>query len=143
MSDGVVSATFPKRERLVSRKLIDMLFGGGASHSAVAFPIRVIYKYRARVKDETPVQVLVSVSKRHFKHAVDRNLVKRQVREAYRHHKQIVFEAVPENEQLLIAFVWLADRHYTTAEVEERIVNLLKRLAEKRRASEKQHTEKQ
>jgi len=121
--------TLCKRERLVSRKLIDALFSG--SRSMAAFPLRVIYINKERARGEEPVQILVSVPKRHFKNAIDRNRVKRQVREAYRHHKILLHEALPADQQLLLAFVWLSSQHMSTAEVEQRVLNLMQRLVEK------------
>ena len=120
---------FPKRERLVSQKLIDTLFSG--SHSVAAFPLRAVYINKERAREEEPVQLLISVPKKRFHHAVDRNRVKRQVREAYRQHKAILSEAIPDNEQVLLALVWLSDRHSTSAEVQSRVVSLLRRIAEK------------
>ena len=120
---------FPKRERMVSQKLIDMLFSG--SRSVAAFPLRAVYMYKSRAQGEEAVQVLISVPKKHFHHAVDRNRVKRQIREAYRHHKTLVSDALPADQQLLLAFVWLSDQHYPTSEVERRVTTLLNRIAEK------------
>ena len=54
--------------------------------------------------------MLVSVPKKHFHHAVDRNHVKRQVREAWRLHKQLLVEAIAPDKQLLIAFAWHSDQ---------------------------------
>jgi len=84
-----------------------------------------------RQPDNAPVQVLISVPKKRFKHAVDRNRVKRQVREAFRRHKDILSQAVPDNQKLLLAFIWLTDEHRPTAEVEKRVVSLMKRIGEK------------
>jgi ribonuclease P protein component len=126
-----MSATFRKQERMVSRKLMEMLFGGGSSHSMAAFPLRAVYAVADRGEGDAPVQLLVSVSKRRFKHAVDRNRVKRQIREAYRLHKALLIPSVPEGQQLLVALVWLSDRHVPTADVERRVVGLLHRIAEK------------
>lgn len=121
--------TLCKRERLVSQKLIDALFSG--SRSMAAFPLRVVYIYKERARGEEPIQILVSVPKRHFKHAVDRNRVKRQIREAYRHHKFMLYEALPADQQLLLAFVWLSSQHMSTAEIDQRVLNLMQRLVEK------------
>ena len=127
----VIGRKFPKKERLDSRKQIEMLFGGGGSLSMAAFPLRVVYIKKERARGDVPVQLLVSVSKRHFKHAVDRNRVKRQIREAYRLNKQLLCDVVPETDQVLMALVWLADEHYPTQEVEKRVVKLMQRMVEK------------
>lgn len=76
-----------------------------------------------------PLQVLVSVSKRHFKHAVDRNRVKRQIREAYRRHRQLLSERIPEDKALAIAFIWLSDEHCDSRRVEKSVVRLLEKVA--------------
>ena len=127
----VTGRKFPKKERLDSRKQIEMLFGGGGSLSMAAFPLRVVYIKKERARGDVPVQLLVSVSKRHFKHAVDRNRAKRQIREVYRQNKQLLCDVVPETEQVLMALVWLADEHYSTQEVEKRVVKLMQRMVEK------------
>ena len=88
-----MTLTFRKRERMVSQRLIDDLFAGGSSHSVAAFPLRAVYKLRERNDHEVPLQMLISVPKKHFHHAVDRNRVKRQVREAWRRHKSLLVES--------------------------------------------------
>ena len=75
------------------------------------------------------LQILISVPKRHFKHAVDRNRVKRQVREAFRLHKQLLAGILAPGRQLAIAFIWQSGQHLPTAEVEKRIVSLMQRIA--------------
>ena len=79
--------------------------------------------------DMADVQMMISVPKRCFKHAVDRNRVKRQVREAYRRHRDLY--ELPEGKYLAMAFIWLDHQHHETAEVEDKVVNLLRRLGEK------------
>jgi ribonuclease P protein component len=129
---NVQRLTFRKRERLVSLRLIDDLFGGGSSRSVAAFPLRAIFKVRVREDHAAaPVQLLISVPKKHFHHAVDRNHVKRQIREAWRLHKQLLVEAIAPDKQLLVAFVWQSNQHLATSAVEERIANLTSRIAER------------
>lgn len=127
----MAAPTFRKQERIVSTRLIEMLFGKGNSQSLSAFPLRAVFVQTARQSSYAPVQILISVPKKRFKHAVDRNRVKRQIREAYRHHKQLLEGVVAEDKQLLIAFIWLSDRHYQTNEVEKRVIGLLERIAAK------------
>jgi ribonuclease P protein component len=124
-------ATFQKRERVVSEKLIDELFNGGHSHSLAAFPLRVIYMKSEHQDGQPPVQVLISVPKKRFHHAVDRNRVKRQIREAYRRQKSLLADKVPPTQILVIAFVWLSDQLQPSAEIDRRVKNLLERIAKR------------
>ena len=128
---NVQRSTFRKRERIASLKLIETLFGGGCSQSVAAFPLRAVYMLSERQSNEAPVQLLISVPKKRFKHAVDRNRVKRQVREAFRQHKDLLYSVVPETQRLLLAFIWLSDEHRPSKEVEGRIVALMRRISEK------------
>ena len=131
-----------KEERLCSKKLIDTLFGTGGSHAMTAYPLKAVYrlidnKTETSVSKETvmelKVQVLVSVPKKHFKRAVKRNRVKRQVREAYRKHKSFVTLRVNEqtDKQLLIAFIWLSNELMNSVTIEQRVCNLLQRIGER------------
>ena len=123
--------TFPKSGRLCSRKLTESLFTAG-SHACSAFPLRVVYRLldEAEKDGQSPVQLLVSVSKRHFKHAVDRNRTKRQIREAWRLNRDILLSTLPADRQLIIAFVWQADALQPSALVHRKLKNLLHRMAE-------------
>ena len=123
--------TFRKRERMVSNLLIEALFDSGRSRSVSAFPLRAVFRTTERREGSAPVLVLISVPKKRFRHAVDRNRVKRQIREAYRHHKELLWQQIPDDKMMLVGFVWLSDRHSPTAEVEKHIVSILQRIAVK------------
>ena len=125
--------TLRKEERTCSKKLIEQLFNGGTARSMSSFPLRAVYMLVPRTASMPPAQMMVSVPKRCFKHAVDRNLVKRQVREAYRKNKHIVLERIDHtsNTTLALAFIWLEKELCSSSDVEEKIVNLLKRVSEK------------
>ena len=75
----------PETERLKSRKQIDALFAQGKGFAV--YPIRVTYQFAA-VEPKKGLQIGVTASKRLFKKAVDRNRVKRLLREAYRLQKE-------------------------------------------------------
>ena len=109
---------------------MEQLFGSG-SQSMVAYPLRVVFLKVERTSVGVPVQILISVPKRHFKHAVDRNRVKRQVREAYRRLKQPLCDAVPAGQSLIVGFVWLSDQLVPTSVVYARLQKLLARITEK------------
>lgn len=129
----MVANTLKKRERLCSMKLIERLFNGAGSHSMAMFPIRVVWMEKERDEHEPPVQMLVSVSKRHFKHAVKRNRVKRQVREAYRQAKSPLYVQLEQTPQraVLIAFIWLSDELYSSVEVAGCMQKLIQRIKER------------
>ena len=125
--------TFRREERLRGEALIERLFHREGSRSMAAFPLRMVYMKTASDGAGALPQVLISVPKRCLKHAVDRNRVKRQVREAYRRNRYWLVESLGGDgvRGLLIAFIWLDDKLWSTAEVERKVCNLLQRLSEK------------
>jgi ribonuclease P protein component len=122
--------TLSKEERICSKKLINELFTGNG-RSMTAFPLRVVFMKRTIVDDHPRAAMLVSVPKRYFKHAVDRNRVKRQVREAFRRNKSIITQNLTDDhEAVAMAFVWLTNEKFPSSEVENRMVRLLTRISE-------------
>ena len=122
--------TLSKEERICSKKLINELFTGNG-RSMTAFPLRVVFMKRTVGDDQPRAAMLVSVPKRYFKHAVDRNRVKRQVREAFRRNKSIITQNLTDDhEAVAMAFVWLTNEKYPSSEVENRMVRLLTRISE-------------
>ena len=130
--------TFNKNERIVSRKLMDNLFTGNRSHSLAAFPLKAVFAEKESLPGEEPVQILVSVPKKRFKHAVDRNRVKRQVREAYRLQKHLLIEQLAAGQAVVIAFIWLSDNHFPSSEIHSRVKSLLLRIRKSVSAVDKQ-----
>ncbi len=129
---AAVSFTLSKQERICSKKLIEELFTGTGSRSMTAFPLRAVFLKRQQTDGEPLAAMLVSVPKRHFKRAVKRNRVKRQVREAFRRNKSMLDGKLQAGHHVVaIAFVWLADSLYPTAEVEHRVNLLLTRINER------------
>ena len=124
--------TLDKSERLCSKKLIERLFGGG-NKSFPAFPLRVVYMPLAPEENTADASILISVPKKRFKHAVKRNQVKRQVREAYRHNKHILLDALKAQEtptSMILAFIWLDNKIHFTEEVAYKVKKLLMHIAE-------------
>lgn len=105
---------FRKAERITSKLLIDRLFEG-ENTSAVVFPFRLIF---ARIpKGEYPSYMFVSVPKKRFHNAVDRNRMKRLTREAYRKRKRELWDCIEDKDySIAIAFVCVAPQlcSYTT-----------------------------
>ena len=125
--------TFGKQEKLCAKRAIDRLFVGGNSRSVVAFPIRLVYVPVEREQDESLLKVLVTVSKKHFKHAVDRNRTKRLLREAWRLHRNEILQLLrlKQTGGLDVALIWLDDKLWTAKDVDNRMSLLLKRLSDK------------
>ena len=98
-----------------------------------SFPLRVVYDTVARPGSDASPQaaILISVPKRHFHHAVDRNRVKRQVREAYRQNRHLLADVLANmpDRMLLLSFIWMADRHLPSSDVAQRLQHLLARVA--------------
>ena len=123
--------TFKKAERINSQLVIDKLFGGGNTAMSV-FPLRAIYMIESLDGGPVPVRVLVSVPKKRFKHAVDRNRMKRQVREAYRLNKHELYTLAEEKGLLVsIAFICITDELVETSKVEKSMKKILSRIVDK------------
>ena len=123
--------TLKKAERLDRKKVIGKMFTGGAgAHSFIVFPLRVVYLTEPELKSQA--SVLISVSKRYFKHAVDRNRVKRQIREAYRLNKHSLLEMLANrNEKMAVSFIYLTDELMPTDFIEKRMKMALEKMVEK------------
>lgn len=133
--------TFKKSERLCSKKTIGQLFqkGSATTRTFYLFPFRLLY--RNDPDRETPAggspagdpllpAILISVSSRNFKKAVDRNLIRRRVREAYRKNKALLF-GTPEKPKLppaYIVFLYTAREKISFEEIEKSMKLALARL---------------
>lgn len=125
-----------KSERLTSQLIIEKLFAGGNA-SMAAFPLRIVFMQMEKqggenAKDEPPVSILVSVPKKRFRHAVDRNRMKRLVREAYRLNKHILWDTLEGKDfRLALAFVCITDTLPSFYAVNKSMKKALTRIAEK------------
>lgn len=112
--------TLGKEERLKSRKLIGRLYTEGKS--VKAFPLRMVYLQTEHTSGY-PAQVGVSVPKRNFKRAVDRNRIKRLLRETYRKEKYTVYDALEKPYVFMISY--LAKDEWKYADIEHKMKKLL------------------
>lgn len=113
--------TLPKTERLYLRESISELFANGASFTA--FPYRVVYLIKEEAMAEAPSSpqnelrqgrcaIMAIAPKKRFKHAVDRNRVKRLTREAYRLQKLPLLSTLEaRHKQLMVAFLYVDNKH--------------------------------
>ncbi|HZI01195.1 MAG TPA: ribonuclease P protein component [Flavisolibacter sp.] len=120
--------TLHKQERLKKRKVIEAIFREGISFGA--YPFRVFYLKQARETDaDSLLQFGVAVSKKYFKKAVDRNRIKRQIREIYRVEK-LSLKARLETEQqtLQLFFVYTGKEKTAFALLQSKLQHILQRL---------------
>ncbi|HEX8328537.1 MAG TPA: ribonuclease P protein component [Hymenobacter sp.] len=118
--------TFPKEEHLCRKKLIEELFGKQGSSFGV-YPLRVVW-VKTEAPTAAPPQVLISVSKRTFKRAVDRNRIKRLIREAYRLNKYRLLEQPTGHQVALLGIIFTGKEKSPLALVEKKLISAIQRL---------------
>lgn len=118
--------TYSKKEKLKSKKLIDQLFSEGQSVSV--YPLRLVFLNTTH-NDETSVKTGISVSKRNFKTAVDRNRIKRLLREVYRLNKDSYFNNLTTQYAFMILYI--GKEKPTLAQIEMKMSNLFEKFSKK------------
>ena len=118
--------TFRKEERLCSRKYLDLLFKNGSSF--LLYPFRVSYLFIDEPAD-VQAQVVINVPKKRYKRAVDRNLLKRRIREAYRLNKEENFYTpLPTDRGLLLFSIQFVGKDkYEFVFIQKKLIATFKR----------------
>ncbi len=117
--------TFSKKERICNVDQISDLFENGSSF--ISYPVRVVW-HVVKSDNNVPVKVLVSVSKKKLKHAVDRNAAKRLVKEAYRLNKSILNDIPLSDNTIFIAFIWLSIDKVDFVKVNKKMAEALRKI---------------
>lgn len=118
-----MSFSLKKQEILRSKKKIKELFENGSSF--FVYPFKVYFLTEQTV---APAQVLFSVSKRYVKRAVDRNLIKRRLREAYRLNKSILKSEIKDELSISIALIYISEVKLPFTEIENKLKHVFVRL---------------
>jgi len=117
--------TYPKSEKLKSKNTIDLLFSEGKS--VAKYPLRLVY-VEGDFGENIPLKIGVSVSKKHFKLAVDRNYFKRVLRETYRLNKHLIIENIEK--PYAIMFLYQSKDRLTYEEINLKTIQLFTKFLE-------------
>ncbi len=114
-----------KYEKLCSRTAINNIFQGGKS--AICYPLRAAFSITE--KEKTPAQFLITIPKKKVRKAVNRVLLRRRIREAYRLNREALLPYLEEKGiSIKIAFIYLSDEISDYATIDERMKSLLKKI---------------
>lgn len=119
-----VDFSFDKAERLCSKKIMDKLFTEGKT--IFVFPVKIVY-LESSLLSKFPVQAAFTVGKRNFKRAVQRNLIKRRMREAYRLNKNKFYDDIGEK-QVAVFFIYTGKTILEYRQIDSSVKKGLKKL---------------
>ena len=121
---------FPLKEHLKSKSIIDKLYAEGAS--VTAYPLRAVFIEVPADSQEPAATILISVAKRRFRHAVDRNLVKRRIREAYRMNKNPFIDSLnTQGKKMAVAILYIDTKYNSTEFLMKKMSKLLTAITDK------------
>jgi ribonuclease P protein component len=113
--------TFTKEERLCSQKQIELLFNN--SSSFILYPFRFVWTSQTLADAPYPAKIAISVPKKRFKRAVDRNKIKRHIREAYRKNKGELFYPFLIQQHIKLSFIliYVSNELFTAVDMEKKL----------------------
>lgn len=123
-----VSYKFPKSEKLCSKRIIEQVYEQGKKIKQYPFILNYL-----EVGDEfdmdAPVQLATAVPKRKVRLAVNRNRLKRQIREGYRLNKsELMADAIAQNKKLALFLIYIGKEPESTDFIEKKLILLLNAL---------------
>ena len=120
--------TYPKHEKLKSKTTIDLLFSEGKSVSK--YPLRLVYVENKEPNAEL-IKMGVSISKKYFKKAVDRNYFKRLLRETYRLNKHLLINHLEKPHAFM--FFYQSKERLSYREIEDKTIQLFQKFNERQK----------
>ena len=121
--------TIKKEERLCSQKIIGEMFTSGESF--LSYPLKVVFQ-KTDATQANPVQAAFTVSKRNFKRAVKRNLLKRRMREAFRLNKSGLYDELAAKQlHIAVMFVFIGKDMIEFSIIEKAMISAFKKVLAK------------
>jgi ribonuclease P protein component len=121
--------TLKKEERLCSQKIIGDMFSSG--NSFLSYPLKIVFQ-KTESPQAFPVQAAFTVSKRNFKRAVKRNLLKRHMREAFRLNKPSFYDELAAKElHIAVMFVFIGKDMTEFPIIEKAMISAFKKVLAK------------
>jgi len=122
--------SFKKEERLCNKKLLAALFTNGSSF--LLYPYRVTWQFSKSALGQFPAQIVIGVPKKRFKHSVDRNLLKRRMKEAYRLNKNLKLYPylIDRNFNLILGINYVGKEILDYAYIQKKMVSMIDQLLE-------------
>ncbi|PCJ66761.1 MAG: ribonuclease P protein component [Bacteroidetes bacterium] len=114
-----ISHSFHKLEKLSHKATIDAIFQK-KGESIFKPPILFVY-LKTELRTPFSCQIMISVGKRKFKRATDRNHIKRQISESYRLQKHRIYDAIAGKNQYALGILYLANKHVSSEEIDKRL----------------------
>lgn len=124
-----------KKQKLCSTIAIGQLFGRQPdTSSALAHPLRAVWRQNPGRKSDAPVQFMISVPKKRLRHAVDRVTMRRRIREAYRLLNQDY--PLPDDARIDVAFIYVANALEPYARIEKAMRRILSAIQQQANAEQ-------
>lgn len=120
-----MDSKFPKSERLNHKKVISQLFQSG--QTSFSYPFRLVFATHPEPSDIKP-QILISIPKKKFKKAVDRNWLKRRIKEAYRQNKIILTDKNAQFQIRHLIIIYIATEKMPYGDLKKKLLKALNRL---------------
>ncbi len=121
------SFTFTKSERLCSQKIIGEIFLTGKTF--ISYPFKMVWLDSSVIDSLYPAQVAFSIPKKNIKKAINRNLIRRKMRESYRYLKNDFYDYLQQRGQkIALMIVFIGKEDFPSSELNSAMVKALNRL---------------
>jgi ribonuclease P protein component len=119
--------TFKREERLKNNLHIQDLLKHG--HTLSSYPLKIYWKSTVDPSQKYPVRIAVAVPRKKFHRAVDRNILKRRIRESYRKHKHVLYEKMSDSSlKILLMVLYISDESIPYEDIDTALLSAMSKL---------------